>query len=164
VVEGDKSGQAPKPRPEPARAGLLRPLAVVAVATIALVSSATAAVWIARDPAPPTYATGSPEAAYASVVDAMQRHDQAAAMKMVSARGQLEGMVVGELMACSNGDTCTLTVNGSQTSGDSTTPDVTMRMTFGAGFGSSTYTSYQTVGLIRVDGVWQIDTLTIRGK
>ena len=67
----------------PARSGWIKPLIAIAAFVVVLTAASTAAVLVVGGPAQSNYASGTPQAAFQSFVDAAQRSDWATANSLL---------------------------------------------------------------------------------
>ena len=173
--------QAPQPEPPaapaaaPARARRrltgpewLRPLILVAIAMIALTAVSTAVVLTVGGATAQTGGpgTGSPEAAFNSYVDALQRGDVNAADGMLSARARANGQTAMTMspdlaLPVSTGDasvSSSATVDSSEVSGDSATVHVTITITANADLLMPDTIVSATVYMVYENGSWKVDS------
>jgi hypothetical protein len=149
----------------PARSGWLKPLIGIAAFVIVLTVASTAAVLVVGGPGQKAYATGTPEAAFQSFVDAVQNNDWVTANTLVSAsmkdRGTDAQTAAGMLTA---GGT-TVTIESSAGDVSRTTLFVTIQIGSNSGMPlNPSYTMGSSVDMVREADGWKLDSTVGGGK
>ena len=152
-----------KPAPVRSRPGWVKPLIAIAAFVVVLTVASTAAVLVAGGPAQHNYASGTPQAAFQSFVDAAQQNDWATANSLLSASMKDRGMDAQSTAGF-------LTVSGTTVSIESSSGDAN-RMTLHFSYGSSAgmppntvYWMVSSVDMVRESDGWKLDSQVGPGK